>query len=368
MKRYYSPAIAGILVLQISVGAYGQSNANGLPFRQENLVRLHTRAVGARAVGVFAVCDDKIAPEECAFTVESVRYTATGSSAAATKFDAVCIDIGFPDVAAAGGAWNCSPVTGDGLAVSVDAAAGGAIQANGGVSTGSTSGVGSNGQVTLGFGVALPITSRLQYPMAQHASSGGSAVRLGGNILTESRIGAVSAGQSVVFGHTSFEGGVTFMVTRPASMTLTVGHVNTGGETQCNRPDGSAVACPVAMERALRSACELSAGRACTGGAGDGPGPTTAFGQAIDVDELRASLVKHQDTMATVNADLKEKLADKITEVFELLDSDEETEGNTAALPRLRIFAKVKTLIQTKLLPKLEEIKELVQKQVSCPS
>ena len=368
MKRYPSPATAGVLILGSSVGAYGQGTANGLPFKQENLVRLHTRAVSARAVGVFAICDDKIAPEECAFRVENVRYTATGAAAAATKFDALCVDIGFPDAAAAGGAWNCSPVTGDGLSVSVDAAAGGTIQASGGVSTGSTSGVGSNGQVTLGLGVALPITSRLQYPMAQHASSGGSAIRLGGNILMESRIGAVSAGQTVVFGHTSFDGGVTFMVTRPASMTLTVGHVNTGGEARCNRPDGSAVSCPAALDRALHAACELSAGRACSEDAGVGAGPTTAFGPAVDVDELRASLTKHQDTMATVNTDLKEKLPDKITEVFELLDSDEEGEGNTAALPRLRIFAKVKNLIQTKLLPKLEEIKELVQKQVNCPS
>jgi hypothetical protein len=367
MKRFYSFATAGVLVLGISPGAYGQRNASGLPWRQENLVRLHATVAGARAVGVFAACDDKIAPEEYAFTVESVRYTINGSAAASTKFDAICIDIGFPE-GGADDAWNCSPVTLEGFAVSVDAGAGGSVVANGGVNTGSTSAVGSNGQVTLGSGVALPLSSRLQVPMAQYASSNRPNVRLGGNILMESRIGSVSAGQTVVFGHTSFDGVVTFMVTRPASMTLSIGHVNAAGETKCNESSGDAVTCPAAFDRALRSACELSAGGPCSSAGGDAPAPTTAFGPAIDIDELRASLEKRQETISTVNSDLKEKLPDKITEVFELLDSDEDDEGTTAAArPGLRIFSKVKAHFQTKVLPKLQEIKEAVQEQVNCP-
>lgn len=71
-----------------------------------------------------------------------------------------------------------------------------------------------------------------------------------------------------------------------------------------------------------------------------------------------------------VNADLKDKLPGKMDEVFELLDADDEDgEGSTAAiLPRLGIFQKVKTHFQTRVLPKLEEIKDTVKEQVLCPS
>jgi hypothetical protein len=126
-------------------------------------------------------------------------------------------------------------------------------------------------------------------------------------------------------------------------------------------------ACPAELDRALRSACALSVGGACSSTAEDAPTtPMTAFGPVIDVDELRASLDKRQETISMVNSDLKENLPDKVTEVFELLDTDEDEEGTVAALPRLNVFAKVKAKFQ-KILTKVEEIKETVQEQVSCP-
>jgi hypothetical protein len=151
MKRFCLLTVVSVLGLGTSVGVYAQANSNGLPWKLENLIRLHTTVAEARAVGVFAICDDKIAPEECAFRVESVRYTVTGAAAAATKFDAICVDIGFPDSGAID-AWNCSPVTREGLAVAVDAGAGGSVAASGGLGTGVAAGVGSSGQVSLGLG------------------------------------------------------------------------------------------------------------------------------------------------------------------------------------------------------------------------
>lgn len=377
MKRLYSLATAGGFVLAIAAGAYGQRNSNALPWKQVSLVRLHAGVAQARAVGVFAECNDKIASEECAFTVESVRYRMSGSAVAAstpTKFDAVCIDIGLPE-GSADDAWNCSPVTIEGLAVSVNAAAAGAVTANGGVNTGSTSAVGTNGQVNLGLGVALPLTSRLQVPMAHHTASHRPPVALGGNILMESRIGPVAAGQTVVFGHTPFDGVVTFMITRPAAMNLSIGYVNSGGDSRCTQPGGAEMTCPAQLARALVSACELSSGGPCSAEPGDAQAPLTAFGPEIDVDELKASMDKRQETMSLVNTDLKDtKLPDKMDEVFALLDTDEDEgeddgEGGTAAaVRRLRVFQKVKTHFQNKVIPKLEEIKETVQDNVLCPS
>lgn len=375
MKRFYSLTTASGFVLAISAGAYGQRNSNALPWKQVSLVRLHTSVSQARAVGVFAECNHKIAPEQCAFTVESVRYTMSGLATAAstpTKFDAVCIDIGFPD-GAGDDAWNCSPVTLEGLAVSVNAGAAGAVTANGGVNTGSTSAVGTNGQVNLGLGVALPLTRRLQVPMAHHTASNRHPVALGGNILMESRIGPVPAGQTVVLGHTPFDGVVTFMITRPAAMNLSIGYVNAAGESRCTQPRGPDLTCPPQLARALTSACELSAGGPCSAEPGDAQAPLTAFGPEIDIDELKASMDKRQETMSLVNSDLKEtKLPDKMDEVFALLETDEdeeEGEGATAtAVRRLRVFQKVKTHFQNKVIPKLEEIKETVQENVLCPS
>jgi hypothetical protein len=235
--------------------------------------------------------------------------------------------------------------------------------------------VGTNGQVNLGLGVALPLTSRLQVPMAHHTASNRQPVALGGNILMESRIGPVPAGQTVVLGHTSFDGVVTFMITRPAAMNLSVGYVNAAGESRCSQPHGPDLTCPPQLARALTSACELSAGGPCSGEPGDTQAPLTAFGPEIDIDELKASMDKRQETMSLVNSDLKEtKLPDKMDEVFALLDTDEDEgeddgEGGTmAAVGRLRIFQKVKTHFQNKVLPKLEEIKETVQENVLCPS
>jgi len=366
MKRFYSFAIAVVLILEASSAVFGQRDAIAQPWQQVNLVRLHSRVAGARAVGVFAACDKHLAPEECAFTVESVRYTVSGPAAAPTKFDALCVDIGFPD-AGANDAWNCSPVTREGLAVFVDAGAGGSLSASGGLGTGVASGVGSIGEVSLGLGVALPISARLQVPMARHVSNGGT-IRLGGNILIEAGLNSVAAGQTVVFGHTSFDGGVTFMVNRPAAMSLSIGYVGGDGQTRCESSRGVAESCPTGLDRALRSACEVSAGGACSS-APDAPlAPTTAFGPEIDFDELKAAMQEHQELMGKVNSHLQESLPDKATEVFALLDADDDDdpENPTAALPRLRIFAKVKAGFQ-KILAKVDEIKETVQEHVPCP-
>jgi hypothetical protein len=228
--------------------------------------------------------------------------------------------------------------------------------------------VGTNGQLHLGLGVALPLSRRLQVPMAQHASGDRPGVRLGGNILLESRIGPVSAGQTVVFGHTAFDGLVSFMVARPAAMTLSIGYVNAAGESRCRQSNGAEVTCPVPLTRALLAACELSAGGTCSGGAGEAAAPATAFAPPIDIAELRAALDERQGTISMVSSDLKDKLPDKVTEVFELLDSDEEDgDGTVAARARLGIFNKVKSHFQTRILPKLQEIKEAVQEQVGCP-
>ena len=375
MKPIHPLAIYGMMVLAIPFAAYADDDDdddNHNDRRQRSgLVRMHVNVEGASAAGVYADCGRKLAPEECTFTVRSVRYTPAGPAAASTRFDAMCIDIGFPDNANAD-AWSCSPVTVEGLAVSVDAGAGGSVAANGGVNIGSTSAVGTNGQVHLGLGVVLPISRRLEVPLARHEPAGKPAVRLGGNILIESRIGPVFAGQTVVFGHTSFDGIITFMVDIPASMTLTLGHVTAGGETACVEMGGGSASCPAALDRALRSACELSHGGPCTGEGGDPTTPMTAFGPEVDLAELRSFLEKLQGTIASVNADLQDRLPDKLDEVFALLDADEDDGGGeggaAAALPRLRVFQKVKAHFQNKVLPKLEEIKDAVRENVLCPS
>jgi len=123
----------------------------------------------------------------------------------------------------------------------------------------------------------------------------------------------------------------------------------------------------------LIATCELSAGGPCSAGPNDAQAPLTAFGPEIDIDELKASMGKRQETMSLVNTDLKEtKLPDKMDEVFALLNTDEDEEGGeaaaAAAVRRLGIFQKVKTHFQTKVLPKLDEIKKTVQENVLCPS
>jgi hypothetical protein len=373
MKRYYPIAILCIMALAIPLGAYADDDDDDDDNRRNvaGLVRMSITAEGSRAVGVFADCGRKLAAEECNFTVQSVRYTTAGTAAASTKFDALCIDIGFPDGTAAD-AWNCSPVTIEPLAVSVDAGAAGAVVANGGINIGSTSAVGTNGQVHLGLGVALPISRRLEVPMAEHVSSGKPPVRLGGNVLIESGIGPVFAGQTVVFGHTPFDGVVTFLVEIPKGMTLTAGQVSGHGESVCAEMGQGSTGCPAALNRALQSACEISTGGPCGGDTQDSVAPMTAFGPQVDTAELRAFMTKLHDTMATVNTDLQERLPEKLDEVFALLDADEDDNGGdggtAAALPRLRVFQKVKTHFQNKVLPKLNEIKETVQKNVLCPS
>jgi len=369
MKRLSSLfAAAGLLLA--SAAAFGQRDSNALPWKQVSLIRLHSSVAQARAVGVFARCNERIAPEECAFTVEGVRYTMGGANAAATatKFDALCIDIGFP-ADASPDAWNCSPVTIEGLGVSVDAGAGGSVAATGGINIGTSSDVGSQGQVNLGLGVALPMSRRLQVPMAQHTATGRPSVRLGGNVLMESNIGPVPAGQTVVFGHTAFDGNVTFLVSRPEAMTLSIGYLNDAGEAQCRQANGEQAACPPALVNALASACELTTGGPCAGTAGDSAPPTTAFSAEVDTAELRAFLDKLQPTISSVNSDLQDKLPGKMDDVFALLEADDDGEGAPAlALPRLRVFRKVKEHFQNKVLPKLEEIKDTVKENVLCPS
>ena len=87
------------------------------------------------------------------------------------------------------------------------------------------------------------------------------------------------------------------------------------------------------------------------------------------VEFFPALTVGVETTYAWVLFPLKEKLIDKITEVFELLENDEDEEGSTAsAFPRLRIFQRVKSHFKAKILPKLDEIRETVQGIVNCPS
>jgi hypothetical protein len=376
--------------------------------------------VPVTGVGIYGQCppgpdDDPpgtFPPEECVFTVEAVQYRRyqggpLSPGGGLIKFNAVCVDTGSTGSNLNGS--TCSPVEREPLAFGVGLSIAPAAKAEGGAAAGLFGGAYAQGYVGPALSIPIVFQRRLRYPLFRRYT--GIA---GGNILIESGIGSIVARETVVFDHTPrdpdvidenpFHGNVRFFVTKPVGMDLTVGYLSpdvvscgscsggsndgdpcatdadcggTGGcpnsfDCAASIPDcqdlqGSVLAsCPPNLTDALRNAC----------GVGAEPCPNAAQAQValgplesdFDIQEVIDALDNETQAIADITEDLKVRIEEKITKVFEIVQGYlGPGGGNPASAERSVLVDKMMSLLRDRITNTLDEIRGIARDLVACP-
>jgi len=328
------------------------------------------------SVGISGTCHDEnlgqtVPPEECVFTVEAVQYRryATPTSAG-IKFNAVCVDTGSTGSALQGS--TCSPVEREPLALGVGLSIAPAAKAEGGAAAG-LFGAGY-GSAYLGPGLSIPILvqRRLRYPLVRRHTG-----RAGGNILIESGIGSIVAHETVVFNNVSFGildnqfcGNVRFFVTKPVGMHLTVGYAPNdlvtfcGSSGHCNDLSGLPVVCPPELTDAFVYACGVNdpLSRAAAQVA---IGPLESD---FDIQEVIDALNNETQAIADITEELKGRIKEKITKVFEILQGYLGSGGGSAASAQRSVLVdQMMNLLRDRITNTLDEIRGIARDLVACP-
>jgi hypothetical protein len=240
-------------------------------------------------------------------SLDALRYTR--SDHLMTKFDAVCsydlLDADNP-VFSSGA---CSPVLRDSLALGVGAG----IPVHGGAEVGldaiASAHVGVLAGIELGVDLEFPIQRRFKYPLGglQAARAPGH----GGNILVESELGPIVAGQAIIVQHDcdkGLTGKITYVVTYPAQTTVIVG-ARYGDASRCwNVESGDPGECPAAFENNL-SIYRCSSESATAG--------TQNEEVDFDMAELVEALDQAHDTITTIKGEIQQRSLQRTTEIVE---------------------------------------------------
>lgn len=317
-------------------------------------MRIPTFRNNARSLGVWGECfDENLGPtvpsEECVLTVEAVQYRRRDLTGA-TKFDAVCVDLDTNDSVP-----TCSPMERDSIAIEVGPSFGVHVGGEGGIAAGL--GAAGNVEVDGSFGFAVPIVvhRKFRYPMFRRFTG-----RVGGNILIDSGIGSIVAAESVIFTHDGFDGTATFFVTKPQGMRLTLGFKALTGDPLCDPGP-----CPANFANALFATGGLLgpaiAGSADTAGLGE-------FESDFDIQELVEALNDERQTINDISDELKSRVEEKITDVFETLRNYLGPPGSSAtAGQRSALVDEMMNLLRERIQENLTEIREIVRDLVGCP-
>jgi hypothetical protein len=319
----------------------------------------------ARAIGLLGTCPEEtgIPPEECVFSVEAVQYRRSVDGS--IKFNVVCVDT--EDTATGPNAEEedippCSPVEREPLAFGVGPAFGVQVGGGGGIAAAVHAGAFAGVNVGIGFSAPIVIQRKLRYPLVRNYT--GTA---GGNILIESGVGSILAGETVVLAHglTSFSGGVDFFITKPVGMTLSFGWERFRDDPVCADGSGNSIAdCPQKLEDALQTAC-----RFCGSGPG---GSAVAQGAAVqsdfDIQELVDALDNETQAIDDIIEELKGRIEEKIPEAFETLQDFLGSGGGSAATAEQSVMVdKMMSLLRERITADLDEIRQIARDLVACP-
>jgi hypothetical protein len=311
--------------------------------------RLFTSDDNARSLGIHGECfDEDLGPtvpdEECVFTVEAVQYRRDRLTGA-TLFDAVCVDLDTNDSVP-----TCSPLQRDTLELGLGGDVSVAIRGEGGIAAGVNAAAEVGVDAGLGLSIPINIHRRFRYPMWRRFTGS-----VGGNILIDTGIGSVVARETVVFAHNGFQGDVTFFVTKPKGMQLTVGYKRLLGDASCS-PDP----CPFELASALEATSGLL-----------GPGSTAGgdeFESDFDIQEVVDALNDETQAIQDITGEVKSRIEEKITATFEMLRGFLGSQGSSAdAGERSVLVDEMMSLLRDRIRENLQEIRDIVRDLVSCP-
>jgi len=328
--------------------AYSEANCG--QFRATHLVTEELDTDGnARSLGIHGDCFDEqlgptVPPGECLFTVEAVQYRREPSTGA-TLFDAVCLDLDTNDSVP-----TCSPMQRESLYFSVGPSLGPHFGGEAGIAAGISGTAWAGFDVDLGFSIPITMHRRFRYPMWRRFTG-----RVGGNVLIDSGIGSVVARESVVFAHNAFDGDVTFFVTKPEGMKLTLGYKRLAGDAVCTTDP-----CPEAFAGALEATAGLLGPSAVAG--------EDAFESDFDIQEVIEALDDETRAIDDIIEELKGRIAEKINAAFDIVQDylNPENSGISAA-QRSVLVDRMMDLLRGRIQENLEEIREMARDLVGCP-
>ena len=209
---------------------------------------------------------------------------------------------------------------------------------------------------------------------------------LGGNILQESGLGSLTAGQSVVFSHRRFTGTVIFLVTKPRAMTLMIGYAQRNGSTYCEKYQSgvssqSIVECDenttpegFSFKNALLSACSLNRAGVCSAesaavaaAAGEEEDDLLDVEPLVDFDELLATLEERKDEIDRIRNTVRDKVLERrLSEVVDFLKDLDNQNGNAAKVASGvdgQVWTELKELLRDTLPEQIEDIRAIAREE-----